>query len=61
MDFDGANAYAVSHNSSMNILPAWSPSGGKIAYTSFMRANPDLYVGSAGGGAAPSGSASTAA
>ena len=50
MDFDGANAYAVSHNTSTNILPAWSPSGGLIAYTSFMRSNPDLYVGPAGGG-----------
>jgi TolB protein len=50
MDFDGANAYAVSHNSSTNILPAWSPSGGQVAYTSFMRSNPDLYVETAGGG-----------
>ena len=50
MDFDGANAYSVSHNSSTNILPAWSPSGGLIAYTSFMRSNPDLYVGPAAGG-----------
>ena len=50
MDFDGANAYAVSNNSSTNMLPAWSPSGGQIAYTSFMRNNPDLYVGPAGGG-----------
>ena len=50
MDFDGANAYSVSHNSSINILPAWSPSGAQIAYTSFMRSNPDLYVGAAAGG-----------
>ena len=50
MDFDGANAYAVSNNSSQNILPSWSPSGGQIAYTSFMRNNPDLYVAAAGGG-----------
>ena len=50
MDFDGANAYRVSNNSSQNILPAWSPSGGQIAYTSFMRENPDLYVTGAGGG-----------
>ena len=50
MDFDGSGAYSVSHNSSTNILPAWSPSGGQIAYTSFMRSNPDLYVGPAGGG-----------
>ena len=50
MDFDGANAYSVSRNSSTNILPAWSPSGGQIAYTSFMRGNPDLYIAPAGGG-----------
>ena len=50
MDFDGANAYAVSNNSSQNILPAWSPNGSQIAYTSFMRNNPDLYVAPAGGG-----------
>ena len=50
MDFDGANAYRVSNNSSQNILPAWSPTGGQIAYTSFMRNNPDLYVAPAGGG-----------
>lgn len=50
MDFDGQNAYSVSNNSSTNILPAFSPSGGQIAYTSFMRSNPDLYVAPAGGG-----------
>ena len=50
MDFDGAGAYSVSKNSSTNILPAFSPSGGQVAYTSFMRNNPDLYVGPAGGG-----------
>lgn len=49
MDFDGANAYAVSNNSSTNILPSWSPRG-SIAYTSFMRNNPDLYVTGGGGG-----------
>ena len=50
MDFDGANAFAVSRNSSTNILPAWAPNGGSIAYTSFMRNNPDLYVAPAAGG-----------
>ncbi|HEY4175445.1 MAG TPA: hypothetical protein VGM90_01375 [Kofleriaceae bacterium] len=50
MDFDGANAYAVSNNTSTNLFPAFSPSGGQIAYTSYMRNNPDLYVGPAGGG-----------
>lgn len=50
MDFDGHGSYSVSNNSSTNILPAFSPSGGQIAYTSFMRNNPDLYIGNAGGG-----------
>jgi TolB protein len=50
MDFDGANAYSVSRNSSTNMFPAWSPSGAQIAYTSYMRNNPDLYIGPAGGG-----------
>jgi len=50
VDFDGNNAYAVSNNSSTNILPAWAPGGGQIAYTSFMRSNPDLYIAPAGGG-----------
>jgi len=50
MDFDGANAYSISNNSSINILPAWAPSGGQIVYTSFMRNNPDLYITGSGGG-----------
>jgi TolB protein len=50
MDFDGANAYKISNNSSTNILPAWSASGAQIVYTSFMRGNPDLYITGAGGG-----------
>ena len=50
MDFDGANAYQVSNNSSTNILPSISPNGSQIAYTSFMRQNPDLYVGPLAGG-----------
>jgi len=50
VDFDGHAPYGVSNNSSINMLPAWSPSGGQIAYTSYMRNNPDLYVAPAGGG-----------
>ncbi len=49
-DFDGANPYAISRNTSTNMLPAWSPGGGQIAYTSYMRNNPDLYVSGGGGG-----------
>lgn len=50
MDFDGNGVYAVTRNKSINMLPSWSPGGGQIAFTSYMRNNPDLYVVSAGGG-----------
>lgn len=50
MDFDGHGAATLSRNDSINILPAWSPSGNQIAFTSYMRDNPDLYVMSASGG-----------
>ena len=50
MDFDGARVGRITSNGSMNILPAFSPSGGQIALTSYWRGNPDLYVVGAGGG-----------
>ncbi|HET6613168.1 MAG TPA: Tol-Pal system beta propeller repeat protein TolB [Kofleriaceae bacterium] len=52
MDFDGFNVHSVTRNRYINILPAFSPDGSKIAFTSYMRKNPDLYVTSAGGGRA---------
>lgn len=50
MDFDGRNPYNLTRNRSINILPAWSPGGNTIAFTSYMRANPDLYTVGVGGG-----------
>jgi TolB protein len=50
MDFDGHSPYSVTRNRYANILPAFSPDGGRIAFTSYMRDNPDLYVVGAGGG-----------
>ncbi len=50
MDFDGHGPYALTHNASINMLPAFSRSGGQVAFTSYMRNNPDLYVVGAGGG-----------
>ena len=51
-DFDGSNLARVSNNRSENILPALSPDGKTVAYTSYMRRNPDLYVVPATGGRA---------
>ncbi|WP_053332814.1 Tol-Pal system beta propeller repeat protein TolB [Haliangium ochraceum] len=50
MDFDGHGVRSLTRNSSLNILPSWSPDGSKVAFTSYMRNNPDLYVVGAGGG-----------
>jgi TolB protein len=50
MDFDGNGVYSVTKNDSINILPAFSPGGSQIAFTSYLRKNPDLYVTSGGGG-----------
>ena len=50
MDFDGERVHSLTRNRSINILPAWSPRGDRMAFTSYMRDNPDLYVVSARGG-----------
>jgi TolB protein len=52
MDFDGHGVARLTNMKSVSILPAWSPSGGQIAFTSFARDNPDLWIISAGGGRA---------
>jgi TolB protein len=50
MDFDGHGAYTLTKNDAINILPAMSPSGREVAFTSYMRNNPDLYVVATSGG-----------
>lgn len=44
VDFDGYNLKPVTKNGSINIEPAWDPKGGRIAFTSFMQGEADLYV-----------------
>ncbi len=53
MDFDGHGAYSLTKNDAINILPSMSPSGREVAFTSYMRGNPDLYVVASGGGGRP--------
>jgi TolB protein len=47
MDYDGYNPRRVTVNNSINILPAWSPDGRSLAYTSYRRpGSPDIYAAS---------------
>jgi TolB protein len=43
-DYDGANQRRVTANRSLNIFPVWSPDGRAVAYTSYRRGFPDIYV-----------------
>ncbi|HEX9859796.1 MAG TPA: hypothetical protein VGB23_01235, partial [Nitrospirota bacterium] len=42
-DYDGHNAYRLTRDEGTCLLPGWSPSGNYITYTSYKRANPDLW------------------
>ena len=52
MDMDGSHTMSVTKMGSDCLLPAYSPGGGEIAFTSYLRGNPDLWIVSAGGGRA---------
>lgn len=43
-DYDGANARRITTNRQLNITPVWSPDGRAIAYTSYRRGYPDIFV-----------------
>jgi TolB protein len=44
MDYDGHNQIRLTFNKVIDLLPALSPDRTKVAYTSYRRANPDLFV-----------------
>lgn len=44
MDPDGTNQHQISHFNSLSIMPAVSPDGTKIAFTSFARGNPAIFI-----------------
>jgi len=43
-DYDGASAMRFTVNRAINIMPAWSPAGGLLAYMSYTSGFPDIYV-----------------
>lgn len=43
-DIDGAGLIPVTRNGSINLSPSWSPDAARIAWTSYKRDNPDVYV-----------------
>ncbi len=44
MDYDGENGRQVTHDRSLALSPTWAPWGSEIAFTTFKRGNPDLYL-----------------
>ena len=43
-EFDGYNIRRVTHAKTITLTPAWSSDGQWIAYTSYARGKPDLYI-----------------
>ena len=43
-EFDGYNIRRVTHTNSITLTPAWSSDGQWIAYTSYAKGRPDLYI-----------------
>jgi len=43
-DYDGVNAYQLTHDRSLALSPTWAPWGGEVAFTTFKRGNPDIYL-----------------
>ena len=44
IDFDGSNLIQLTHDESLIVTPAVSQDGTRVAYTSYLDNNPDLYV-----------------
>jgi TolB protein len=43
-DYDGAGPRRITTNRQLNIMPSWSPDARAIAYTSYRRGYPDIFV-----------------
>lgn len=52
-DYDGANQRRFTVNHTLNLNPAWSPDGRSLAYTSYIRGVPDIFIANIYQGTAP--------
>lgn len=52
LNMDGTDAGPLTGNGSINLLPAWTPDGSTILFTSFLAGNPSLYAVPVTGGKA---------
>jgi TolB protein len=43
-DYDGANQRRITTNRQLNITPVWAPDARAIAYTSYRRGYPDIFI-----------------
>ena len=43
-DYDGANQRRITINRALNIMPTWSPDGRALAYTSYARGFPNIFI-----------------
>jgi TolB protein len=44
MDYDGMNPSQLTHDRSIALSPAWAPWGTELAFTTYKRGNPDIYL-----------------
>jgi TolB protein len=42
-DFDGRHVKRITDRDALSLLPAWDPSGKYLLFTSYLKANPDLF------------------
>ncbi|MFQ5912487.1 MAG: Tol-Pal system beta propeller repeat protein TolB [Nitrospinota bacterium] len=44
MDYDGFSPRPITQNGSINLKPAWSPDGARLAYTSYLHRQPAVFL-----------------
>ncbi|HZI92997.1 MAG TPA: Tol-Pal system beta propeller repeat protein TolB [Patescibacteria group bacterium] len=44
MDYDGADTKQITKNKTINVSPAWSPDGSRLAFVSYKQGNPKLFL-----------------